>query len=80
MLTAGLGNPFRGAHRVWTLLEEGGEMATLSLTCAAAVAAAWRREDRLRRLAASAGYRRDQEPDRLDALRDKEERTDRRSA
>lgn len=40
MLQIALGGAFRGAHRVWTVIEEGGEMATLSLTCACAVAAA----------------------------------------
>ena len=40
MLQIEFRNAFRGAHRLWTVIEEGGEMATLSLTCACAVAAA----------------------------------------
>jgi hypothetical protein len=42
MLQIAFGSMFRGAHRVWTVIEEGGEMATLSLTCATAMAAARR--------------------------------------
>ena len=42
MLHIALAGSFRGAYRVGTVIEEGGEMLTLSLICAAAVAAARR--------------------------------------
>ena len=40
MLQIAFHNAFRGAQRLWTVVEEGGEMATLSLICAAAITAA----------------------------------------
>lgn len=38
MLHIALSDAFRGAHRLWPLIEEGGELVVLSLACAAAVA------------------------------------------
>lgn len=38
MLHIALNDAFRGAHRLWPLIEEGGELVVLSLACAAAVA------------------------------------------
>jgi hypothetical protein len=42
MLHIALGDLFRGAGLIWTLLEDGGEMVTLSVITAAAVAVVWR--------------------------------------
>lgn len=43
MLNIALHDAFPGAYRLWPLVEEGGELVTLSLICAAAVAGRLRR-------------------------------------
>jgi hypothetical protein len=46
MLNIALHDAFPGAHRLWPLAEEGGELVVLSLTCAAAVRPPDRRQGR----------------------------------